>query len=607
MKRSELDTGLNQEQLKSGLMYEDEKPEQAKDRQRQYLIVNCGIDADYVMTLDDLQLDGLYKNFGLEKQASSSTQEKPKQGDQPLSERFREVEKIDHESEADAQEVAKVTRKLDPDNIRKSLAGSDGLINVKVRRSSGEIESGWFINNISEDGTLVDVVQNSKEGGHVKTKRVSLKDLIDWNQAPGVEQQQSQPSANTEIVTESDPEDILETPESKNKFVEVFKHKLGIDNTIDAASIAYNGMISEWYEEKSEKSRKSVASMELKIDTLRKDADHIESQLKLFRIDGNISEKTLLKIEAEKQGLLSELGEKEKSLAEERSNLELLRVNKEIFAKKRQESCLTYSERVKAELDPFEERITELKRTRDQLQGEAARDQAFLTHRREEASKIIAKIDAEKFPSLRRANREILKKIEAEASAFEKEIASREIAALDIGKSILKHEKRSEPLRDKLENLKRIMIGEEDLVDSVESISSPTTQITSRENTSRHSLESSARSSEKAEYFDEKELIESWNQLNGSEMMINPEMWRKSEGSKKMTMDQFWSKASLYSARFGKKERMMGMPESKKAPRKLGLFRRLWRWLFGLPEPDISKKRMKENITMNRSRNKTAK
>ena len=496
-------------------------------RLRNFLIQNGNLDAPYVATLDDAQLSGLYKTFGLEEESIPEVQEKVKPEGQ-----------------------------LAPENT-----------------------------TADESTKSAEIVPQAET---------------------------SEASAEPEATpAESVAENIPEAPETKNKFIEIFRHKLGIDNVLDSASIAYNGIISEWYEEKSEKSRKSIASVEEKIDAIQKDADHIESQLKIFRADGNISEKTLLKIESEKQGLLTKLGESKKSLAAEKLNLELLHVNQEIFAKKRQESCLTYSERIKSELDPFEERVSELRRTHDQLRGETARDRAFLAHRREEASKLVAEIDAEKFPSLRRANREILKKIEAEASVFEKEINSREVIALEIEKSILKHEKRSEPLRDKLVNIKKIMRGEEELPRSVQQ-SSDSAEKTNQSTISRHSSESSARA-EGAESFDESELIESWNQLNGSEMMINPDVWKKTDGSekrqpKKMTVDQFWGKASLYSARFGKKERMVGMPESKNNPSKSGgLLRKLWSWLFRLPEPDISKKRIKENMAMNKTKNKIAK
>ena len=105
------------------------------------------------------------------------------------------------------------------------------------------------------------------------------------------------------------------------------------------------------------------------------------------------------------------------------------------------------------------------------------------------------------------------------------------------------------------------------------------------------------------------ELIETWNGVNGSKMTIHPETFKKllKPGKKgahptKMSIDQFWTKATVYSAIYGNRERQAGMPDMKKGAKKQSGF---WSWLFGLGGSRMGKKRLQENLKVNRSK-KTA-
>jgi hypothetical protein len=402
-------------------------------------------------------------------------------------------------------------------------------------------------------------------------------------------------------------------PENEKTLVETFRQKFGIDNIIDSTKIVYNGFIAGWYEGKVAEKGVAITELNKSIVSMEKDEKHISEQLKIFRSDGNISEKTLLKIESERQKMETKIGGAKQGLNQENAKLESLAINRSVFERNRDLSCRTYTERTRAELRPFEEKLSDLALTRDQLRNEISRDNEMLSKRRAELAKLAEKAEAEKFPSLRRATREIIKKIETEASAFEKEIRDREKHGINIDKEIDKAQKRAEPLRDKCSELERIMAGKEPEEAPVLNVKASERKIgrdviiDSSGNSSEGSSEETVKIVPEAEsVYSVEELVDSWNEVNGSKMLINPETFKKNvfespkrkEGSR-ISVNEFWSSASLYSARFGNQERLEGMPDMKKEAKKKGGF---WRWLFGLDDSRMGKKRLLEN-TKNR-RNK---
>lgn len=397
-------------------------------------------------------------------------------------------------------------------------------------------------------------------------------------------------------------------PESEKTLVETLRQKFGVDNVLDSAKIAYNGMLAGWYEKKSEEKASGIVSLEEKIRAIEKDAAHVEKELKGFRADGNISEKTLLKIESDKQKIESSLGSERQRLVAEKSSLDLLGIDHKTFVAKRNESCRTYTERTRTELKPFEERLSDLSATRDQLQSEIVRDREILGKRREELAKLAAKVEAEKFPSLRRATREIIKRIETEAGVFEKEISDREKHTISIDKEIYKATKRAQPLQEKCAELERISKGKEPKAARQQQRKETVKeQPISLEPLAEKGVEAPQITPESEPIYAEDELISVWNEVNGSKMLINPDTFKKNTGRgrdhapKPISVDDFWTKASVYSARFGDQEKMAGMPDMKKAAGKKGSF---WRWLFGLGESRMGKKRLLENLKMKKGKPK---
>lgn len=422
----------------------------------------------------------------------------------------------------------------------------------------------------------------------------------------------------TEIELEIPPE-----PETEAGFVETFRRKLGIDNAIDSAKIAYNGFLTRWHGDKEAHEKDSIASLKSEAESLEKDAKHIEEQLRFFRADGNISEKTLLKIEAEKQRIEGQLGGTLQGLNEAAERLKSISIDRQIFENKRNDACRTYDERMRAELSMFENEASDLSATHAQLEREIAADTAALSKRRADLAVLAERVEAEKFPSLQQASREIIRHIEAEAALFEKEIAGRERHKLAIEKDILKTEQRARPFREKSEQLEAIMSGtdiefEEAQADAGAFSGATEVVATTESATAKRSAEtaSGALPPERTvpvlverphipEMFSVDELIAASNEANGSSLIINPETFKKEiartpkgRTRKRMSVDEFMASASLYSARFANQERRAGMSKPEKV---LSKKRGFWSWLFGLGDSPAGKARLFETLK-NRSR-----
>ncbi|MFH1129296.1 MAG: hypothetical protein V1686_00990 [Patescibacteria group bacterium] len=84
-------------------------------------------------------------------------------------------ESIEFSKVPDSENVRKF---LDPFKIEEGMK-SGALNDVKIKRSSGEIESGWEI--IDFDFKSGDVVACKKEGDDLLRKRVQLQNLREWN------------------------------------------------------------------------------------------------------------------------------------------------------------------------------------------------------------------------------------------------------------------------------------------------------------------------------------------------------------------------------------------------------------------------------------------
>lgn len=90
------------------------------------------------------------------------------------------------------------------------------------------------------------------------------------------------------------------------------------------------------------------------------------------------------------------------------------------------------------------------------------------------------------------------------------------------------------------------------------------------------------------------ELVDAWNRLNGSRMMINPlsarERFPEFFGTPR-SVAEFWRFAESYAAKYGDEERFEGMPSMQKAAQKR---RGIWDQLFGTKHRQMQQEHLLE-------------
>ena len=400
--------------------------------------------------------------------------------------------------------------------------------------------------------------------------------------------------------------------------LEKFRQLFGIDNVIDSAKIAFHSGWKDWHEHKALKSKGIITETNKKITTAEADVKYFDEQLRSFREDGNISAKVIAKVESERQEKEEELEGLRLKLYEEQYHLKVITIDHEKFVNMRNETCRNYTSRLEAEVTPFEEKISELRVVREQLNTEIARDRESLEVCNKKKTAINNELAAEKFSSIRRAKKEIIRKLEAEARVFEKEIRAREKNRFNIDGDIAYNEERANPLRNKRKEIEMIMnrkgadISAPELKRSSVSENVPPV-IGANETTSTSQTEEKTENYVRPESLKDvtlDEVVKSWNEINGSRMMVNPDKFKKTfpkyadeaRANEKVSVDDFYTDLTVYSVRHGAEDRMEGMPDMQKAANKRGGF---WRWLFGIKESKVQKRRLLENIKKNRNKPKT--
>ncbi|MDE1975205.1 MAG: hypothetical protein KGI49_01700 [Patescibacteria group bacterium] len=419
----------------------------------------------------------------------------------------------------------------------------------------------------------------------------------------GIDHMAAEAKVSAELAAE-------EALEFGKKSVEVMRRKLGIDDIVDSVKIAWNGRIAGWFERKAAGKKDKLNKLTAGLKDLETDAAHLGRQLKIYRSDGNVSEKDLLRIEADRQRIEGKIGGTKQAINEKQASLNVTEISRRTFESRRDEAGRTYVERARAELEPFEDKISDLKNTREQLDKEVSADNDTLKVYKERMAELQAKIDAERFPSIRKADRAILKKVQEEARFFEREIRDREKHKLGIDKQIAKAERRAAPFRGKIDKMSRIMRGKPAEAEKAQTRHETEERpATDAEQAPEQNIEQKRDSQTEAyadEDYSDTELVEAWNELNGSKMMINPETFKEAtkpakggDRSKKASINDFWSGAQIYSAEHGDSERMEGMPSMTKAAEKK---RSYWRFFFGIPDAKMGKKRLLEQVRKNRAK-----
>jgi len=371
--------------------------------------------------------------------------------------------------------------------------------------------------------------------------------------------------------------------------------RFGVKDLVDSVKMAYSGGLADWHTSQAVDLKGKLEDRRSKIHGLEEDRYHLEDQIRKFREEGEMSESALMRIEKDRAETEKKI-ESNKNVADQlQSSLEYRNNQRSRYENRRNEVCRGYMGRVTERLNPFEERLADLKSTQGQLNEEISHHQKLLGIHEGKIAKIKALVDAEKFSSVRRAYREIIRRAENEAKDIEREISAREKDRGRIDKRIMKQDKKANPLRDKLNELARITqrTGADTSVtprEKLERESRETREVSGRprrrndEDTGEEDdddlegaplggggLPRKPRPEFEKKYSGE-ELVETWNKANGSRMRINLEKAKKNFPTffeeERMSVDDFWRFNEFYAERYGDEERFEGMPSVQKAARK---------------------------------------
>jgi predicted nucleic acid-binding Zn-ribbon protein len=383
--------------------------------------------------------------------------------------------------------------------------------------------------------------------------------------------------------------------------------RFGIKNLVDSARIAWSGELADWHTGFAVSLKGKMDGKRRTVQDLEGNRRHLQDEFDTFSQEGEVSAKALMRIEKDRAEVEKKI-EKNKNEADRlQSRLEYRNNQRARYENRRNEVCRGYMDRVTERLNPFEEKLSDLKLTKGQLEQEIGSHRESLTACRAKVSELKKLVEAEKFPSVRRAHREIVKKIERKAKDLAGEIAAREKDRGRIDKKIVKQDKKANPFRDKLNRLARITRRE-----------GPDTRIAPRLQREEASFEArdvsghpreegeepagpddveaapAERRPELEKRYSGEELVEAWNAINGSRMMIKLDVAKKSFptffGGQESASD-FLRFAEFYAERYGDEERFEGMPSMKKAAKKRR-GRGFWARLFGQGNRGSSQSRL---------------
>lgn len=364
--------------------------------------------------------------------------------------------------------------------------------------------------------------------------------------------------------------------------------RFGIKNLADSARIAYSSELADWHTRSAVRLKGKMDDKRRKVADLEENRRHLEEEFNTFHQEGEVSARALMRIEKERASVEKDI-EKNKNRADRlQSRLEYRNNQRARFENRRDEICRSYMDRVSERLSPFEQKLSDLKLTQEQLNAEINHNRESVVVRQVKLAELRKLAEAEKLPSIRRAYREIIKKIERETRDFTREITAREKDRGKINKKIVQQDKKANPWRDKYNRLVRIVQrrGPDTSSTPKRREYSPfeTRGVSGHPATEEEDGEiSGERHPETEKRYSGEALVEAWNSVNGSRMRINLDVAKKNFptffGEQESASD-FLRFAEFYAEQHGDEERFEGMPSMQKAARKRR-GRGFWAQLFG--------------------------
>ncbi len=377
--------------------------------------------------------------------------------------------------------------------------------------------------------------------------------------------------------------------------------RFGAKNFYDWARIAYNKPFIDWHTSRAVKLKGKLIDRQRTISELEVGKRHLQDEFSVFNKEGDISGGALMGIEKDRVKTEKDI-EKNKNKANRlQSKLEYRNNQRARYENHRDEICRGFIARIDERLNPFEAKLSDFKMAKGQLGKEIDYYSGLRKECQGQIEQLEIKVEKEKqFPSLRRANREKIKKIERTAKDLTDEIAVREKDRGKIDKKITKQDKKAWPWRDKRDKLAMMTNlkgpGTSVHVRQREEVSLETRDVRgyprregkdddgdSAGEVSRGGGENAPRPRfpEFEKIYSGEDLMGKWNSIYGSRIMINPETARKSFPSlftEPHSIAEFEDFVGFYGERHGDDERFEGMPSMQKAARKK---RTWWKRIFG--------------------------
>jgi hypothetical protein len=384
-----------------------------------------------------------------------------------------------------------------------------------------------------------------------------------------------------------------------------------VKNALDWAGIAYHSALLDWHTGHAANLKGAWAAREREVRDLQEGLKHFDEQKEMFQKQGASAE-TLMRIEKERAEQERKIAKSRDKANGEQSKLEYRNNQRGRYENQRNAVCESFMARIQEKLNPFDEKLSELKKTRDQLRSEIQNDRALLGGYEESIKDFQKKIEQEKYSSLRRGYREAIGEARRCAKDIQKEIAVRQKEIGKIDRGVIYQDKRANPWRDKLAKLSELtkQQGPDTSVPARTRIEKPSFDLGDIDGHPRHFDEGAETipgapvdtmsAPERLEFRKEyslKEFVEGWNSINGSRMKIHEDIIKENfpsffeEHKDRISFDDGWRFAELYAERYGDEERYEGMSSMQKSVRKR---RGLWAQLFGRGNRAKSQNRLME-------------
>jgi hypothetical protein len=379
------------------------------------------------------------------------------------------------------------------------------------------------------------------------------------------------------------------------------KENFYVKNVVDWAKIAYNSALDDWHTGFAVARKVDLNERLAAIRNLEEGYRHLTTEQDRFRREGGVSEKVLMDVEKDRAEQERKIEQKKKEADKIQSKLEYRNNQRARYENARAAASEHFMTRVQEKLGPFEEKLFELKKTREQLASEISHHRSLIKDYQDRMDLLQKKIDQEQFPSLRRSYWEAMKEIQRIDRDIMSEVAAREKDMRKIDKRIVRYDHKANPWRDKYNELARITKRK-----------GPDTSVVRRtifeESSSEiHTVEGHPRADadrngtivsdggivpaetglldpELLEEYSPEDFVKAWNSMNGSRMTINPATAKKNFPNffdeENISVDDGWRFAEFYAERFGDEDRHEGMPSMEGSARKR---RRIgfWARLFG--------------------------